>query len=94
VQVAIKETSLATLAQEAAALALALATPDPVVDVIVKCVDKTLAGRWARCANALGDNDSHTVAGKEGLRRVLTALPVGHPFSTHTHLFPYFWFSQ
>jgi hypothetical protein len=90
VQVAIKETHTASLTQETAALALAFAAPDPVVDVIVKCVDKTLTGHWARRADALGDDYSHTVAGKESLRRVLTALPVGHPFSTHTHLLPYF----
>jgi hypothetical protein len=90
VQVAIEETKPATFAQEAAALALALATPDPVVNVIVKCVDETLTSHRARCANALSDDDSHSVAGKKGLGCVLTALPVGHPFSTHTHLLPYF----
>jgi hypothetical protein len=89
-QVAIEETQTPALAQETAALALALAAPDTVVDVIVKRVDETLTSHGARRADALGDDNSHTVAGKESLRRVLTALPVGHPFSTHTHLLPYF----
>jgi hypothetical protein len=90
VQVAIKETQAASLAEETAALALAFAAPDPVINVIVKCVDKTLTSHGARRANALGDDYSHAVAGKESLRWVLTALSVGHPFSTHTHLLPYF----
>jgi hypothetical protein len=90
VRVAIKEAQTAALAKETAALALAFAAPDTVVDVIVKCVHKTLTSHGARCADALGDDYSHTVARKESLRRVLTALPVGHPFSSHTHLLPYF----
>jgi hypothetical protein len=90
VQVAIEETQTAPLAKETAALALAFTAPDSVVNVIVKCVDKTLSGHGARRADALGDDYSHTVAGKESLRRVLPALPVGHPFGTHTHLLPYF----
>jgi hypothetical protein len=90
VRVAIKETQTASFAQETATLALAFAAPDSMVNVIVQCVDKALTRHGARRADALGDDYSHTIAGKESLRRVLTALSVGHPFSTHTHLLPYF----
>jgi hypothetical protein len=86
VKIAIKEAHPAAFAKQAAALALTLATPHAVVDVIVECVDKTLTCNRTRDTDSLGDDDAHAVAGKEGLCWILATLTVGHPFGTHTYL--------
>jgi hypothetical protein len=90
VKFAIEETYPTTFAQEATTLAFALATPHTVIDVTVERVDETLARHRTGRTDSLGDDDAHSVAGKEGLGGVFAALSIGHPLGTHTHLLSHF----
>jgi hypothetical protein len=65
--------------EDPASLSLGLASPDAVIDVVLERVLEAQRGYRARGADPLRSNDADTVARKEGLRRDLSALPIGHP---------------
>ena len=74
---------VAAAAQNAPALTLGGATPDPVVDVVLERVLEAGLGDGALGADALGDQHAHAVIGEEDIGCNFFALPPGHPVGRH-----------
>jgi hypothetical protein len=83
--VGIEDAPTTALAKDATTFALAAAAPDPVVHVILEGVLQALTGDRATGTDALGDDYSDTVTGKERPRWVFAALTICHPLCTHAH---------
>jgi hypothetical protein len=82
----VQDTKTTAFARQTTTLALTAATPHAVIDVLGQGVLQALRGDGTALTDALGGQYPETVAREEDLRRVVPALAVCHPFSTHVVL--------
>jgi len=75
----------ATLAQDAATLALGGAAPDAVVDPVPKRVLEARALHWTRRTHLPSNVHADAVTGKETRGGLVPAVALGHPLCVHLH---------